>query len=102
MKTKLSVTFASTDFRNKGGVASVLWRKATIADCYIEIPAVKRRRLATDNNKIEVDIYGEDNHKWRKVAKLIYQRLAMDDDLMRLATWQQIITNYEDKIYGEG
>ena len=38
MKTKLSVTFASTDFRNKGGVASVLWRKATIADCYIEIP----------------------------------------------------------------
>ena len=41
MKTKLSVTFASTDFRNKGGVASVLWRKATIADCYVEIPAVK-------------------------------------------------------------
>ena len=51
MKTRLSVTFASTDFRNKGGVASVLWRKATIADCYIEIPAVKRRRLATNNNK---------------------------------------------------
>ena len=57
MKTKLSVTFASTDFRNKGGVASVLWRKATIA----EIPAVKRRRLATNNNKIEVEIYGKDN-----------------------------------------
>ena len=61
MKTKLSVTFASTDFRNKGGVASVLWRKATIADCYIEIPSVRRRRLATNNNKIEVEIYGKDN-----------------------------------------
>ena len=61
MKTRLSVTFASTDFRNKGGVASVLWRKATIADCYIKIPAVRRRRLATNNNKIEVEIYGKDN-----------------------------------------
>ena len=102
MKTKLSVTFASTDFRNKGGVASVLWRKATIADCYIEIPSVRRRRLATNNNKIEVEIYGKDNHKWRKADKLRYRRLAEDEDLMRLATWQQIITNCEDEIYGEG
>ena len=41
-------------------------------------------------------------HDWRKAVKLRYQRLAEDEDLMRLATWQQIITNCEDEIYGEG
>ena len=102
MKTRLSVTFASTDFRNKGGVASVLWRKATIADCYIEIPAVKRRRLATNNNKMKLKSMARTIHDWRKAVKLRYQRLAEDEDLMRLATWQQMLTNCEDVIYGEG
>ena len=41
-------------------------------------------------------------HDWRKAVKLRYQRLAEDEDLMRLATWQQIITNCEDEIYSEG
>ena len=41
-------------------------------------------------------------HDWRKAFKLRCQQLAEDEDLMRLATWQQMLTNCEDVIYGEG